>query len=94
VTVLPKNKFNDTQNGRELTHLTTVLKADLRRIWGECGYAGMAGAHTGGAQILGTVRHWPRSLSRLVPRTFSDNVLVIGRWPADSLGLVVDRWGE
>lgn len=94
MTLLLKNELNASQNDCEPTHLTTLLKAELRRIWGECGYAGMAGAHTGGAQILGTVRHWPRSLSRFVPRTFSDNVLVIGRRPADGLGLVVDRWGD
>ena len=50
--LLLKNELNAFQNDWEPTHLTT-LEVGLRRIWVECGYAGMVGAHTCGAQILG-----------------------------------------
>ena len=94
MTLVAKNEFKRLPERLRADPPDHTLKADLRRIWGECGYAGMAGAHTGSAQIPGTARHWPRSLSRFVPSTFSDNLLVIGRRPADGLGPVVDRRGD
>jgi len=93
MTLLLKNELNASHSDCEPTHLTTPQDRPSQDL-GECGYAGMAGAHTGGAQIPGTARHWPQSLSRLVPRTLSDYVPIIGRRPADGLGPVVDRWGD
>jgi len=75
-------------------HLTALLEADLRRIGGECGWLDVAVAYTGSGRIPGTVRHWPQWLSRLVPRTLSDNVLVIGRKPANGIGAADGRRGD
>ncbi len=94
MTLVLKNEFNAFQSSSYPAHLTALLEADLRRIGGECGWSNLAVAYTGSGRIPGTARHWPRSLSRSVPRTFSDNVLVIGRRSADGLGPVVDRRGD
>jgi SAM-dependent methyltransferase len=82
LTLVLKNEFNAFQAGSYPAHLTALLGADLRRISGECGWADVALAYTESGRIPGTARHWPRLLSRLFPRTLSDNVLVIGRKPA------------
>jgi len=86
MTLVLKNEFNAFQSGSYPAHLTALLEADLRRIGAECGWLDVAVAYTGSGRIPGTARHWPRWLSRLVPRTLSDNVLVIGRKPADGIG--------
>jgi len=88
------NKFDAFQNGSYPAHLNALLEADLRRIGGECGWAEVAVAYTGIGRIPGTARQWPRSLSRSVARTFSDNVLVIGRSLADGPIPVVDWPGD
>jgi SAM-dependent methyltransferase len=85
LTLVLKNEFNAFQSGNYPAHLTALLEADLRRIAGECGWLEVAVVFSGSGRIPGTARHWPRSLSRLAPRTFSDNVLVIGRTRADGL---------
>ncbi|MBV8232581.1 MAG: hypothetical protein JO329_21575 [Planctomycetaceae bacterium] len=89
-----KNEFNAFQAGSYPAHLTALLEADLRRIGGECGWADVAVAYTGSGRVPGTARNWPRSLSRMFPRTLSDNVLVIGRKPSDGLPPAVGRPGD
>jgi hypothetical protein len=91
MTLVLKNEFNDFQSGSYPAHLTALLEADLRRIGGECGWSDVAVAYTRNGRIPGTARHWPRPLSRLIPRTLSDNVLVIGRAPTDGVGPAIDR---
>jgi SAM-dependent methyltransferase len=94
MTLVLKNEFNAYRSSSYPAHLTALLEADLRRIGGERGWLDVAVAYTGNGRIPETARHWPRSLSRSVPRTFSDNVLVIGRKPSDGPGPVVDRWAD
>ena len=94
MTLVLKNEFNAFQSGSYPAHLTALLEADLRRIGAECGWADLAVAYTGSSRIPGTARHWPRWLSRLVPRTLSDNILLIGRKPADGLGSADERRGD
>jgi hypothetical protein len=94
MTLVLKNEFNAFQSSSYPAHLTALLEADLRRIGGECGWSNLAVAYTGSGRIPGTARHWPRSLSRSVPRTFSDNVLVIGRRSANDLGAAIDHKGD
>jgi SAM-dependent methyltransferase len=85
MTLVLKNEFNAFQAGDYPAHLTALVEADLRRIGGESGWADLAVAYTRSGRMPGTARHWPRWLSGLVPRTLSDNVLVIGRRPSDGL---------
>jgi SAM-dependent methyltransferase len=79
-----KNEFNAFQEGPGLypAHLTALLEVDLRRIACECGLTDVAVAYSHSGRIPGTRRHWPGLVTRLFPRTFSDNVLVIGRKPS------------
>ena len=86
IKLMLKNEFNAFQSGSYPAHLTAPLEAELRRIGGECGWLDVAVGYTGSGRIPGTARHWWYSLSRSLPRTFSDNVLVIGRRPADGIG--------
>lgn len=77
-----KNEFPAFRGSNYPAHLTALLEIDLRRIAAECGWADVAVAYTRRGRIPGTARHWPRWMSRLFPRSLSDNVLVIGRKPA------------
>lgn len=80
-TLLLRNEFNAFRAGSYPAHLTALLEIDLRRIACECGWADTAIGYSCSGRIPGTGRHWPRGLSRLLPRSLSDNVLVVGRKP-------------
>jgi 2-polyprenyl-3-methyl-5-hydroxy-6-metoxy-1,4-benzoquinol methylase len=81
LTLVVKNEFNAFRAGSYPAHLTALLEVDLRRIAHECRWADVAVRYTGKGRMPGVRWHWPRLLSRWFPRTFSDNVLVIGRKP-------------
>jgi len=82
LTLLLKNRFNAFQDGQYPAHLTALLEIDLRRIAAENRLADVAVRYSGHGRIPGVRLHWPSLLSRLFPRAFSDNVLLIGRKPA------------
>jgi len=72
--------------------VTQLLKPTLSAAAPEeCGWADVAVAYACSGRIPGTGRHWPRWLSRWFPCAVSDNVLIIGRRPADGLGPAIDR---
>jgi SAM-dependent methyltransferase len=79
LTLVLRNEFNAFRAGSYPAHLTALLEIDLRRIAAECGLTEVSAAFTRRGRIPGTRRHWPRWVSALRPRTFSDNVLVVGR---------------
>ena len=81
LTLLFRNEFNAFRAGSYPAHLTALLEIDLRRIAGECGWTDVAVEYTRAGRIPGTARHWPNTLSRLAARSFSDNVLLVGRTP-------------
>jgi SAM-dependent methyltransferase len=83
LTLVFRNEFNAFRAGSYPAHLTALLEVDLRRIAGECGWAEPAVAYSRDGRIPGTARHWPGWVSRLAPRAFSDNVLIVGRKPED-----------
>jgi SAM-dependent methyltransferase len=91
LTLVLKNEFNAFQSGSYPAHLTALLEADLRRIAAECAWSNAMVVYTCSGRIPGTARHWPRWLSRWFPCALSDNVLIIGRKPADGLGSAIDR---
>ena len=84
LTLVVKNEFNAFRAGSYPAHLTALLEVDLRRIASECGWAEVEIAYSKRGRIPGVRWHWPRPLSRWWPRSFSDNVLVIGRKQAES----------
>ncbi len=94
LTLLVKNEFNAFQNGSYPAHLTALLETDLRRIGSECGWVNLTVSYTASGRIPGSGRHWPAALSRLAPRVFSDNVLVLGSKPIDDHGAAPGRWGD
>ncbi len=77
--LLIKNEFPAFRGCNYPAHLTGLLEIDLRRIAAECGWEDVAIRYSCVGRVPGTAWHWPRVLSRLSPRGFSDNVLVIGR---------------
>jgi SAM-dependent methyltransferase len=91
MTLVLKNEFNAFQSGSYPAHLTALLEADLRRIGAECGWSEATVAYTCSGRIPGTARHWPRWLSRLLPRVLSDNVLIIGRRVSGAFGPAIVR---
>jgi 2-polyprenyl-3-methyl-5-hydroxy-6-metoxy-1,4-benzoquinol methylase len=81
LTLMLRNEFNAFRAGSYPAHLTALLEVDLRRIAGECGWADVAVEYSRSGRMPGTPAHWPAVLSSWLPRTFSDNVLIIGRKP-------------
>jgi SAM-dependent methyltransferase len=86
-TLLLRGEHNAFRDASYPAHLTALLEVDLRRIAAECGLEEVAVAYTLRGRVPGTARHYPRWVSRLWPRGFSDNVLVIGRKPGSGGGL-------
>jgi SAM-dependent methyltransferase len=80
-TLLLRGEHNAFRDSSYPAHLTALLEVDLRRIAAECGLEEVAVAYTRSGRVPGTGRHYPGWVSRLWPRGFSDNVLVIGRKP-------------
>jgi 2-polyprenyl-3-methyl-5-hydroxy-6-metoxy-1,4-benzoquinol methylase len=81
LTLVLKNQFNAFQDSCYPAHLTALLEVDLRRMAAECGLTEAAVAYTRSGRIPGTSWHYPRFLSRWLPRALSDNVALIARKP-------------
>lgn len=82
LTLIVFNEFSAFRAGSYPAHLTALLEVDLRRIAGECGWTDVSVTFTRSGRMPGVAWHWPRWLSRLAPRAFSDNVLLVARTPA------------
>jgi SAM-dependent methyltransferase len=83
LTLVLKNRFNAFQDGDYPAHLTALLEIDLRRMAGEVGLTEAAVLYNRQGRIPGTPWHYPRLVSRLLPRACSDNVMLIARKPRD-----------
>jgi 2-polyprenyl-3-methyl-5-hydroxy-6-metoxy-1,4-benzoquinol methylase len=81
LTLLLKNQFNAFQDRDYPAHLTALLEVDLQRIAAECGLQEVRIGYSGQGRLVLTSGHYPRIVSRWLPRAFSDNVLLIGRKP-------------
>ena len=79
LTLVLRHEFNAFRASSYPAHLTALLEVDLRRIAGECGWTEVTIRYTGDGRIPGTSRHYPRWLSRLLPRALSDNVALVAR---------------
>lgn len=79
MTLVFKNKFNAFQDSQYPAHIVALLPVDLLRIAGESGLSVVELSYTGSGRIPGTGRHFPPALSRLAPRSLSDNVLLLAR---------------
>jgi 2-polyprenyl-3-methyl-5-hydroxy-6-metoxy-1,4-benzoquinol methylase len=83
LTLMVKNQFNAFQEvpGQYPAHLTALLPVDLVRMAKENGLVDIRISYSRAGRIPGTARHYPTSLSRLAPRSFSDNVVITARKP-------------
>jgi SAM-dependent methyltransferase len=79
VTLIVKHRFQAFQDVHYPAHLTALLEVDLRRIAGECGLVQVEIEFSQSGRIPLTATHYPRLLSRMFPRRFSENLLMIGR---------------
>lgn len=81
LTLLFNNHFNAFADSCYPAHITALLEIDLRRIARECGLREVKIVYTEQGRIPGTARHWPTVLSKVTPRLYSDNVLLMARTP-------------
>jgi hypothetical protein len=79
LTLVARKRFSAFQDGAYPGHRTALLEIDLRRIFWECGLEPVEVRYTCSGRIPLTPLHYPRTLSRLWPRGFSDNLVVAGR---------------
>ncbi len=80
-TFLLRGEHVHFQDASYPAHITALLAADLRRMAAECGLADAAIEYSGAGRIPATPRHWPGALTRLLPRAFSDNLLLAAQKP-------------
>jgi 2-polyprenyl-3-methyl-5-hydroxy-6-metoxy-1,4-benzoquinol methylase len=81
LTLLVKGRFSAFQDVHYPAHLTALLEIDLRRIAAECGLADVSIKYSRSGRVVLTPWHYPRALSGLKPRVFSDNLLLVGTRP-------------
>jgi hypothetical protein len=81
LTLVCKNCFNAFQEPNYPAHLSALLEIDLRRLAQENDLIDVQIAYTQQGRIPGTAVHFPLGLSRLAPRAFSDNVLLVAKKP-------------
>lgn len=81
LTLLLKGRFVAFQDVHYPAHLTALLEADLRRIAAECGLEDVRVRYSRSGRVVLTPWHYPRPISCIAPRAFSDNILIAGRRP-------------
>jgi 2-polyprenyl-3-methyl-5-hydroxy-6-metoxy-1,4-benzoquinol methylase len=86
LTLVLKQSFNAFQDASYPAHRTALLEIDLRRIAGAAGLGSPEVRYTGEGRIPFTGVHFPRAVSRLLPRACSDNVLIVARKGPPALG--------
>ncbi|WP_442506639.1 class I SAM-dependent methyltransferase [Novipirellula sp. SH528] len=79
LTLLVKGQFNAFTDSSYPAHITALLEIDLIRIAQECEITDPTIRYSLSGRIPSTSTHWPKTISKFMPRTLSDNLLVIGR---------------
>jgi len=74
-----KHRFSAFQDNSYPAHLTALLEIDLRRLADECALKDIEIIYSLSGRVVLTPWHYPETLSRLLPRSFSDNFMMIGR---------------
>jgi 2-polyprenyl-3-methyl-5-hydroxy-6-metoxy-1,4-benzoquinol methylase len=77
LTLIVKHEFAAFQNMDYPAHITALLEIDLKRIAVECGLRDIHFAYSYQGRVILTPWSYPKFLSHLFPRTFSDNLLLI-----------------
>ena len=86
LSLLLRNEFVAFQEAPGLypAHITALLEVDLMRMYRELGLIDCRVRYTGRGRIPLSAFHWPPPLAAttgMLGRTFSDNVLLVGRRP-------------
>jgi SAM-dependent methyltransferase len=76
------NEFSWFRGGNYPAHITALIEIDLRRMASECGLIEPRVVYSRYGRIAGTPWHYPRWLSRILPRSLSDNIAIAARKPA------------
>lgn len=79
LTLATRQQFSAFQDNTYPAHRTALLETDLRRIASECGLQQVEVRYTGHGRIPLSASHYPRTLSRRLPRLLSDNVVLCAR---------------
>lgn len=79
LTLATRQRFSAFQENTYPAHRTALLEIDLRRIAAECGLEHVEVRYTGHGRMPLSSRHYPRTLSRCLPRLLSDNVVLCAR---------------
>lgn len=79
LTLLLKNSFNAFQASDYPAHITALLEQDLLRIARECGLKAPSIHYTHSGRMAFTPWRYPAGISKLLPRAFSDNVILLAR---------------
>ena len=82
LTLFVKGQFSAFQDTDYPAHITALLEIDLRRMGAELSLTEAAIEYSGRGRIPGTPWHYPRALTRGLPRALSDNLLYIARTPS------------
>ena len=81
LTLATRQQFSAFQDNTYPAHRTALLETDLRRIASECGLQQVEVRYTGRGRIPLSSTHYPRTLSRRLPRLLSDNLVLCARKP-------------
>lgn len=81
LTLAIRQQYSAFQDNTYPAHRTALLEIDLRRIALECGLEQIEVRYTGHGRMPLSASHYPRGLSRRLPRLLSDNVVLCARKP-------------
>jgi len=79
LTLIFRKRFAAFQDVDYPAHVTALLEVDLLRIAQEAGLTQVRLAYSGDGRIPRSDLKFPAPLSRMLPRAFSDNVMLCGR---------------
>lgn len=82
MTLVTRQRFASFQDVHYPAHRSALLEVDLRRIAAEAGLEAIQVRYNLAGRMPLTARHYPRAISKLSPRLFSDTVIVTARKPA------------
>lgn len=81
VTLLVKQRFSAFQDVHYPAHRTALLVADLQRASTAAGLEVIEVGYTGRGRVALSAWHYPRWMSTVAPRWFSDNLMIVARRP-------------
>jgi SAM-dependent methyltransferase len=82
LSLLANQRFAAFTDAQYPVHKTALLEIDLRRQAAAGGLIDVAVVYTGSGRIPKMTWHFPRAVSRLLPRLCSDNLVLVARKPA------------